>query len=144
MTFGTCTRQQRNCPVNASVAIAMVAFSFPSIAHASAGPSSPEEAILVALQIKTTPEGLRAYLIEMSNSIPRSKEVDRLIAELAAGRANLGVASGRQAIEEAAESLEMRGIIVVERGRFRVRDRSVLRYYARTIEHLLVTTGRTH
>ena len=28
--------------------------------------------------------------------------------------------------------------------RFRVRERTVLRYYARTIEHLLVTTGRTH
>jgi len=70
--------------------------------------------------------------------------IDRLIAELAARRANLGVTSGRQAIEEAAESLETRGIIVLERGRFRVRDRSVLRYYARTIEHLLVTTGRTH
>jgi hypothetical protein len=82
MTFGTCTRLQRDFPVNASIAIAMVAFSFPSIAHASAGSSSPEEAILVALQIKTTPEGLRAYLIEMSNSNPRSKEVYRLIAEL--------------------------------------------------------------
>ena len=70
--------------------------------------------------------------------------IDRLIEELAARRANLGVTSGRQAIEEAAEPLETRGIIVLERGRFRVRDRSVLRYYARTIEHLLVTTGRTH
>jgi len=70
--------------------------------------------------------------------------IDRLIAELAVRGANLGVTSGRQAIEEAAESLETRGIIVLERGRFRVRDRSVLRYYARTIEHLLVTTGRTH
>ena len=47
-------------------------------------------------------------------------------------------------MDEAAEPLETRGIIVVERGRFRVRDRSVLRYYARTIEHLLVTPGRTH
>ena len=46
--------------------------------------------------------------------------------------------------EEAAEPLETRGIVVAERGRFRVRERSVLRYYARTIEHLLVTTGRTH
>src|SRR5256712_13373426 len=70
--------------------------------------------------------------------------IDRLIAELAARRANLGVTSGRQAIDEAADALETRGIIVLERGRFRVRDRSVLRYYARTIEHLLVTTGRTH
>jgi glycerol-3-phosphate O-acyltransferase len=69
---------------------------------------------------------------------------DHLIEELAARRANLGVTSGRQAIDEAAEPLETRGIIVLERGHFRVRDRSVLRYYARTIEHLLVTTGRTH
>ena len=51
---------------------------------------------------------------------------------------------GRQAVEEAAELLETRGIVVHERGRFRVRDRSVLRYYARTIEHLLATPGRTH
>jgi len=70
--------------------------------------------------------------------------IDRLIEELAAKRANLGVMSGRQAVEEAAEPLETRGIVVLERGRFRVRERSVLRYYARTIEHLLVTPGRTH
>ena len=35
-------------------------------------------------------------------------------------------------------------IVVAERGRFRVRERTVLRYYARTIEHLLATPGRTH
>jgi len=70
--------------------------------------------------------------------------IDRLLEELAARHANLGVSSGRQAIEEAAEPLELRGIVVAERGRFRVRERTVLRYYARTIEHLLVTTGRTH
>jgi hypothetical protein len=70
--------------------------------------------------------------------------IDRLIEELAARHANLGVTSGRQAVEEAAEPLETRGVIVAERGRFRVRERSVLRYYARSIEHLLVTPGRTH
>jgi glycerol-3-phosphate O-acyltransferase len=70
--------------------------------------------------------------------------IDRLIEELAARHANLGVASGRQAIDEAAEPLETRGIIVADRGRFRVRERSVLRYYARSIEHLLVPTGRAH
>src|SRR5581483_1337699 len=70
--------------------------------------------------------------------------IDRLIEELAARHANLGVTSGRRAVEEAAEPLETRGIIVAERGRFRVRERTVLRYYARTIEHLLVTPGRTH
>ncbi len=70
--------------------------------------------------------------------------IDRLIEELAAKHANLGVHSGRQTIDEAAEPLETRGVVVAERGRFRVRERTVLRYYARTIEHLLVTTGRTH
>ena len=70
--------------------------------------------------------------------------IDRLIEELSAKHANLGVTSGRQAVEEAAEPLETRGVVVAERGRFRVRERTVLRYYARTIEHLLVTTGRTH
>jgi glycerol-3-phosphate O-acyltransferase len=70
--------------------------------------------------------------------------IDRLIDELSARHANLGVTSGRQAIEEAAEPLATRGIIVVERGRFRVRERRVLRYYAHTIEHLLATPGRTH
>jgi 1-acyl-sn-glycerol-3-phosphate acyltransferase len=70
--------------------------------------------------------------------------IDRLIEELAAKHANLGVHSGREAVDEAAEPLETRGVVVAERGRFRVRERTVLRYYARTIEHLLVTTGRTH
>ena len=70
--------------------------------------------------------------------------IDRLIEELAARRANLGVTSGRQAIEEAAQPLETRGVVVAERGRFRVRERTVLRYYARTIEHLLATPGRPH
>ena len=59
--------------------------------------------------------------------------------------ANLGVSNGRQAVAEAAEPLETRGIIVYDRGRFRVRDRNVLRFYARAIEHLLTSgSGRTH
>jgi len=51
--------------------------------------------------------------------------------------ANLGVTSGPQAIDAAMEPLESRGVIVVENGRVRVRDRNVLRYYARSLEHLL-------
>jgi glycerol-3-phosphate O-acyltransferase len=69
---------------------------------------------------------------------------DRLIEALAGRTANLGVTSGREAVETAAGPLEMRGIIVSERGRFRVRNRSVLRYYAHTIDHLLEPSGRTH
>ena len=70
--------------------------------------------------------------------------IDQLLEELAVKRANLGVGSGEQAVDEAAEPLTTRGIVVFERGRFRVRERSVLRYYARTIEHLLATPGLTH
>ena len=70
--------------------------------------------------------------------------IDRLIETLAARGANLGVTSGREAIECAGEPLETRGIVVHERGRFRVRNRSVLKYYARSIDHLLETPGRTH
>jgi hypothetical protein len=70
---------------------------------------------------------------------------DAIIETLRVVGANLGVASGRQAVEEAAESLEARGIIVYDGGRFRVRDRNVLRYYARGIEHLLTSgSTRTH
>src|SRR5690349_10567496 len=63
--------------------------------------------------------------------------IDRLLDELSTRHANLGVTSGRHAIDEASDALETRGIVVRERSRFRVRDRAVLRYYARTIEHLL-------
>src|ERR1043165_8642801 len=87
------------------------------------------------------------FAAAMRPSITRrdlESRIDRLLEELAARHANLGVASGRQAIDEATTPLELRGIIVAERGRFRVRERTVLRYYARTIEHLLATPGRTH
>ena len=57
--------------------------------------------------------------------------------------ANLGVTSGRDAVEQGAEALAARNIIHVERGgRFRVRERTVLRYYARTIQHLLASSRR--
>jgi glycerol-3-phosphate O-acyltransferase len=73
--------------------------------------------------------------------------VDALIETLRAQHANLAVQTGRQAVEEAIEPLSTRNILVVERGRFRVRERTVLRYYARTIQHLLTAprrAGRTH
>jgi glycerol-3-phosphate O-acyltransferase len=87
------------------------------------------------------------FAAAMRPSITRrdlEQRIDRIIEDLAARHANLGVTGGRQAIDEAADALETRGIVVAERGRFRVRERTVLRYYARTIEHLLVPPGRTH
>jgi glycerol-3-phosphate O-acyltransferase len=70
-----------------------------------------------------------------------------IIDVLRQGGANLGVQTGREAIELGAPALEGRNIIYLERGgRFRVRERTVLRYYARTIQHLLFPRRpvRTH
>jgi glycerol-3-phosphate O-acyltransferase len=99
----------------------------------------------IGAQYKVLPTA--AFAAAMRPSITRrdlEDRIDQMIEELTVKRANLGITSGRQVIDEAAEPLETRGIVVLERGRFRVRDRSVLRYYARTIEHLLATPGRTH
>ena len=63
--------------------------------------------------------------------------IDALIERLASSGANLGVASGRDALDFAIEPLVKRGIIVVEGDRLRIRERSVIRYYARSLKHLL-------
>jgi glycerol-3-phosphate O-acyltransferase len=99
----------------------------------------------IGSQVKVLPTSI--FAAAMRPSITRKdleQRIDRMIEELHARHANVGVASGRQAVEFAAEPLETRGIVVLDRGRFRVRDRSVLRFYARSIEHLLATPGRTH
>ena len=63
---------------------------------------------------------------------------DAMIETIAAAGGNMGVRSGREAIDLAADALVARNIIHIERGgRFRIRERTVLRYYARTIQHLL-------
>jgi glycerol-3-phosphate O-acyltransferase len=70
---------------------------------------------------------------------------DAVIDTLRAHGANLGVQSGAEAADAALEPLETRGILVVARGRVRVRDRNVLRYYARGLDHLLASPSRrTH
>ena len=95
--------------------------------------------------VKVLPTSVFATAMRPSITRRDSKaRADAIIETLRAVGANLGVATGRQAVEEAAELLEARGIVVYERGRFRVRDRNVLRYYARTIEHLLTVGIRPH
>jgi glycerol-3-phosphate O-acyltransferase len=70
---------------------------------------------------------------------------DAVIDTLRSKGANLGVASGAEAIALGLELLEARGIVVIERSRVRVRERNVLRYYARTLAHLLASPSRrTH
>jgi hypothetical protein len=70
---------------------------------------------------------------------------DAVLDTLRARGANLGVHSGAEATAGAIPLLEARGIVVVEDGRVRVRNRNVLRYYGRTLDHLLASPSRrTH
>jgi len=70
---------------------------------------------------------------------------DAVIDTLGSMGANLGVTSGAEAVAEALEPLEARGIVVLDEGRVRVRNRNVLRYYARSLDHLLESPSRrTH
>jgi glycerol-3-phosphate O-acyltransferase len=82
----------------------------------------------------TRPQMTRAELVD---------RVDELLAVVVAERANVSVRNGRQAVDEGVERLSERGVLVEERHRLRVRDRLVLRYYARTIQHLLHRPRRT-
>jgi glycerol-3-phosphate O-acyltransferase len=70
---------------------------------------------------------------------------EALVDTLATQGANLGVTNGASAVEAALDPLIARGILVVNRGRVRVRNRNVLRYYARSLDHLLESpSGRPH
>jgi glycerol-3-phosphate O-acyltransferase len=94
---------------------------------------------------KVTPTALVAAA--MRPSITRADlvgRVDSILDTLRAIGANLAVTTGREAVDAAAEPFESRGILVLEGGRFRVRERNVLRYYARSIGHLLSPGGSTH
>jgi glycerol-3-phosphate O-acyltransferase len=93
---------------------------------------------------KVLPTALVASV--MRPHMPRTELIARLderIATLAAAGANLAVKTGRQAADEGVTLLAARDVLVEERSLVRVRDRIVLRYYARTIEHLLGRSRRT-
>lgn len=92
----------------------------------------------VGAQIKVLPTALMAAA--MGPSIPEAElagRIDAMLVGLIARGANLDVRTSAAVIAAAAGPLEDRGIIAREDGRFRVRERGLLRYYARTIEHLL-------
>jgi glycerol-3-phosphate O-acyltransferase len=99
----------------------------------------------IGRQYKVLPTAVLASA--MRPSISRADLRDRIAAiidTLRAVGANLGVHSAEEVIEAATEPLETRGILVVEQGRYRVRERNVLRYYGRALEHLLTPPGPTH
>ncbi len=73
--------------------------------------------------------------------------VSRHVDTLLGAPANMDATDPRIVVEQGLELLAERGVVALERGVVRVRDRHTLRYYARTIDHLLAParrTGRTH
>jgi glycerol-3-phosphate O-acyltransferase len=95
---------------------------------------------------KVLPTALVA--VAMRPQITRAElaaRIDDQLGTLEAQRANLAVSSGQEAVDEGVDQLIERGVLVQERQYLRVRDRIVLRYYARTIEHLMTPRrGTTH
>jgi len=76
----------------------------------------------------------------MRPSITRAdleSRIDAALDHLEAAGANLLVRDAKHAAEDGVARLEHRGVIQAEADRLRVRDRNVLRYYARSIQHLL-------
>lgn len=102
----------------------------------------------IGLLYKVLPTALLAAAMRPSTTRTELEErVDALIETLTTAGANLAVRNGRDAIEQGTEALASRHGIFVERsGVYRVRDRAVLKYYARTIQHLLTAPSgaRTH
>ncbi|MCC7007928.1 MAG: 1-acyl-sn-glycerol-3-phosphate acyltransferase [Acidobacteria bacterium] len=83
----------------------------------------------------------------MRPGLTRSDLVARvrdLVALLAAEHANLATRDGREAVDDGLARLAERAVVVADGARIRVRDRVVLRFYARTIEHLLRRARTTH
>lgn len=87
---------------------------------------------------KVLPTALVASV--MRPSMPRTalvSEVQRLIDQLAASGANLETTDAAAAVTFALAAFEERGVLQPEGSIVRVRDRFVLRYYARQLKHLL-------
>jgi glycerol-3-phosphate O-acyltransferase len=131
---------------------AFVTFGSP-ISLEGCDPQSRRESMALAHQIRETigrlhkvlPTAVLAAALKPSiTGRELEARAEAIIETIRAAGGNMGVTSGRQAIEEGAEPLAARNIIHVERGgRFRVRERTVLRYYARSLQHLIAGSRRT-
>jgi glycerol-3-phosphate O-acyltransferase len=134
---------------------AFVTFGKP-IALDGCDPESRREAMDLAHQIRDAIGGLYKVLptaivaAAMRPSTTRRDlelRADELIEALRHAKANLAVQNGRDAVDIGAAMLAERNIIHIERGgRCRVRERTVLRYYARSLQHLFAPPRpqRTH
>jgi glycerol-3-phosphate O-acyltransferase len=99
----------------------------------------------IGRQYKVLPTAVLAAAMRPSVSRADLKaRISGVLDTLRSVNANLSVKTADEVLEEATEPLSTRNIIVVEQGRYRVRERNVLRYYARSLTHLLSPPSSTH
>ena len=93
----------------------------------------------IGLLYKVLPTAVVASVMRPCSERPAlADRADALLATLAAKGANLAITTGRRAVDEGLEPMIEHGILAADgQGRIRVRDRFLLRYYARTIQHLV-------
>jgi len=87
---------------------------------------------------------LAAALTKSATKAELKGRIETLLDTLRLVHANLSVQSADEVLSVATDPLITRNIIVVEQGRYRVRERNVLRYYARSLAHLLSPPISTH
>ncbi|MBY0493582.1 MAG: 1-acyl-sn-glycerol-3-phosphate acyltransferase [Cyanobacteria bacterium] len=99
----------------------------------------------IGKQYKVLPTAVLAAAMKPSATRAELKgRVEGVLETLRSVNANLSVSSAEEVLDAATEPLATRNIIVVEHGRYRVRERNVLRYYARSLSHLLSPPSSTH
>ena len=99
----------------------------------------------IGKQYKVLPTAVLAAAMKPSVTRAELKgRIDGVLETLRSVDANLSVNSADEVIERATEPMCTRNVIVVEQGRYRVRERNVLRYYARSLNHLLSPPTSTH
>ena len=87
---------------------------------------------------------LAAAMKRSATKAELAARIDGVLDTLRAADANMSVSTSADVLDAATEPLVTRNIIVVEGGRYRVRERNVLRYYARSLAHLLSPPSSTH
>jgi len=122
----------------------------PPIAVGAYDPDSRKDALELAHLTRDTigrlykvlPTAIVANAMRPSITHARlESHIDAALDHLKASGANLLERDVKHVVEDGASRLEHRGVIQAEGDRFRVRDRNVLRYYARSIQHLLPATS---
>jgi glycerol-3-phosphate O-acyltransferase len=94
--------------------------------------------------VKVLPTALVAHVVRPSAPLREVEDrVKGLVELLVRNGANLETTDPAAIVAMGTDRLVGRNVIVIERGRCRVRERNVLRYYGRSIHHLIAGSTRS-